>query len=280
MNILIVGGTSSVAQSLIPELSKNCHVITAGRKDCDIDLDLKDTFSFPSNIDTVIHTAAYFKSNNDAEIYDSEYINVLGTLKVCQAAHSSGVKHLILISTMYSIVSENSPQYNMYSISKKHAEELASYYCSKNSIKLTILRPSQLYGIGSNFNQHQPFFYNIIDKVKNNEDVYFYGTKDPLRNYLYVDDLSKIISEVVNQKIEGTFSCCYPNDVTYSQIAKAAIKVYNSKSSIYFLKDKPDIADNIFIKDESLYRIINLFPSTDIENGISKIMNSKFKNHD
>lgn len=280
MNILIVGGTSSVAQSLIPELSKNYHVITAGRKNCDIDLDLKDTFIFPPNIDTVIHTAAYFKSNNDTEIYESEYINVLGTLKVCQAAYSSGVKHLILISTMYSIVQENSQQYNMYSISKKHAEELTTYYCSKNSIKLTILRPSQLYGIGSNFHMHQPFFYNIIDKVKNNEDVYFYGTKDPIRNYLYVDDLSKIISEVVNQKIEGTFSCCYPNDVTYSQIAKAAIKVFNSKSSIHFLIDKPDIADNIFNKDESLYKIINFFPSIDIENGISKIMNSKFKNHD
>jgi nucleoside-diphosphate-sugar epimerase len=280
MNVLITGGTSSVAQSLIPILSKSCNVITAGRRNCDIEMDLKNTISFPANIDTVIHTAAYFKSKSDIEIYESENINVLGTLKVCQAALHAGVKHLIFISSMYATVSENSDNYNMYSISKKHAEELAKFYCLKNSIALSILRPSQLYGIGNNFYIHQPFFYKILDNIENNRDVYFYGSNDPIRNYLYIDDLSKIINEVVLKKTEGTFSCCYPSDVTYSQIAKAAIKVYNSSSTIHFVSDKPDIADNIFIKDDTLYKILNLYPDIDIENGISKIMISKLKKHD
>ena len=42
MKILVVGGKSSLAKALVPVLSGFAEVITAGRTDCDIYLDLND----------------------------------------------------------------------------------------------------------------------------------------------------------------------------------------------------------------------------------------------
>jgi len=278
MNVLIVGGNSSLAKSLKPLLSEFSEVITAGRSNCDILLDLNDPIekmSFPSNIDTIIHTAASFGGKSAKEIIDAENVNVLGTLKLCQAAVEANAKHFILISSIYAGLNENSEQYNIYAISKKQSEEVAKYYCSAHSLPLTIIRPSQMYGIGNIFRVHQPFLYQMIDKAEKGEDVNLYGSNDPLRNYIYIDDLAKIIVKIVQNKVEGKYSCTQTTDVTYSQIAKAAFAAFNSKGTVHFLKDKPDIPDNIFDKDDSLYKKINYYPETSIEEGIKKIALSK-----
>src|SRR5204863_7770421 len=86
LRVLIVGGSSLLATALKPVLEKFCEVLTAGRqKGNDIFLDLRDPvkdFSFPDNIDVVIHMAAYFKGGTDAEMLEAENVNVLGTLKL------------------------------------------------------------------------------------------------------------------------------------------------------------------------------------------------------
>ncbi|PIS42574.1 MAG: hypothetical protein COT24_02790 [Candidatus Kerfeldbacteria bacterium CG08_land_8_20_14_0_20_40_16] len=274
MKILISGGTSSLGRALKPVLSDFSEVITAGRKDCDITLDLTDPIdktSLPPNVDVIVHTAANFGGKSDEEILATENINVLGTLKLCQAAARTKTKHFVLISTMFSCLKENSPFYNVYALSKKQAEEIARYYLSTSSIALAVLRPSQIYGNEDRFKEHQPFFYSIIDQVEKDKDIMFYGSHDARRNFIHIDDLTTIISKVVQKKTEGTYSCQHPTDVTYSEIAKAAITAYQSKSSIRFLKDKPDIPDNIFDKDDSLYKKINFYPQITIGEGMRKI---------
>ena len=111
MKILIVGGTSSLGCALKPVLSEIGEVITAGRKECDIRLDLNDPIekiTLPNNIDAVIHTAAHFGGKTVEEILEAENVNVLGTLKLCQAAVQAKAKHFILISSMFSCLNKNS----------------------------------------------------------------------------------------------------------------------------------------------------------------------------
>jgi nucleoside-diphosphate-sugar epimerase len=103
MKILIVGGTSSVGYSLKEALSESFGIITAGRKDCDVKLDLRDpvsNFRLPDNLDVIIHTAAQFGVRSDEEIFETENVNVLGTLKLCQAAVQAKAKHFIFISSI------------------------------------------------------------------------------------------------------------------------------------------------------------------------------------
>ncbi len=280
MKILLIGSTSSLSQSLIPKLEQIGTVITAGRKNCDFLIDLSDakkSIVLPRGIDVLIHTAAHFGGETDSEILEAENVNVLGTLKICQAAVQAMAKHFILISSMSAILKENSEYYGIYALSKRHSEEIAKFYCSIYSLPLTILRPSQIYGNQDNFSSHQPFIYSMIDNAEKGEPIRIYGSKDAIRNYIHIDDLNEIILRATEQKIEGTYSCMSPTDVAYSRVANAALDAFQSKGSLHFLKDKEDIPDNIFEKDNSLYEKINFYPQISIEAGMKMIAEYRSK---
>lgn len=276
MKILIIGGNSSLGSALIPVLEQFSEVITADRENCNITFDLNDPIDkifFPTDLDVVIHTAAHFGGRTAKEMDAAETVNVLGTLKVCNASVQAGVKHFIFISSIFSQLNINSDFYSVYAISKKHSEELTKFFCKLNNLRLTILKPSQIYGNTDKFRIHQPFLYTLADKAENNEDIEFYGSNDAQRNFIHINDLVQIISKVIQNKVEGTYSCTHTIDISYSQIAKAALSAFNSKGNIRFLKDKADIPDNIFEKDDSLYKIIEYYPQISIEEGMKGIAN-------
>ncbi|HLX54728.1 MAG TPA: NAD(P)-dependent oxidoreductase [Aquella sp.] len=281
MKILIVGGNSNVGISLKGALSPSNKIVTLGRKGNDLELDLNNLvgkFDLPPDFDVIIHTAAGFGVRSDEDILSTESVNVLGTLKLCQAAVQARTKHFIFISSIYTTVSNQSGHYNFYSLSKKHAEDVASLYCSLHKLPLTILRLSPLYGNMEGFKIHQPFFYLLIEKASRGEDIILFGKNDPLRNYLHIDDLVEIIKRIIVQKVFGTYSCTNINDVTYSQIAQAAFTAFNKTGRVYFDKDKPDIPDSIFEKDFSLYDSINYFPVISIHEGMLRMAKSKKSN--
>lgn len=274
MKILIVGGTSSTGRVLKPVLTEFSEVITAGRKNCDIYLDLTKSIndiSISNDIDVVIHTAAHFGGKTTKEMLKAEEVNALGTLKLCNAIVEARVKHFILISSISVCVQENSEYFGIYAISKKHSEDLARFFCSKHSIAITILRPSQIYGNDDSFRTHQPFIYTMVDNAENNKDITIYGSNDALRNYIHVDDLTQIITKVIQQKVVGTYASMHPENLSYSQIAKAAFSAFNSKGRVLFNKEKPDIPDNIFEEDNSLYEKINYYPQISIDEGMRRI---------
>jgi nucleoside-diphosphate-sugar epimerase len=273
MKILLVGSNAALSESLIPILSEKYEVITAARKNADIYFDLEKDINIPAGeegIDVIVNVAAYFDTDT-ANIIKSYTINTVGVLKLCLEAKKQKIKHFVQISSQYVCLSSNSLHYTQYAISKKHADEIVKYYCDANKIPLTIIRPSQIYGNTNSFRKNQPFFYAMIDKAERGEDIAIYGSHNPLRNYIHVDDVAYSIYEVIKQKAEGTFPCMYPEDTSFAEIAETALRAYNSDSKIVFLKEQKDILDNIFEKDLSLYETINRFPQIDLKTGIKKI---------
>lgn len=273
MRILIVGGTSALAQALKPVLSEFAEVITAGRTGCDVHLDLGDPVEkivFPIGVDVVINTAAYFGGKSFEDMYKTENVNVLGVLKLCQICTKAKIKQLVLISSIFACLDKNSHFYSIYSLSKKHSDDIAQLYSSRFGLPLTILRPSQFYGVGNGFRKHQPFLSTIIDKAEKGEDILLYGSNDALRNFIHVEDVAKVIALVIQRKIEGTYACMNVRNVSYSEIAAAAIDAFGSKSTVKFIKDQPDIHDNIFDIDDSLFRLIEYYPQISISLGMKK----------
>lgn len=273
MRILIVGGTSSLAQALKPVLSEFAEVITAGRRGCDVHLDLSDPVDkmvLPKGIDVVVNTAAHFGGKSFGEMYQAESVNVLGVLKLCEACSKAQIKQLVLISSIFACLDKYSCFYGTYSMSKKHSDEAAQLFSSTYGLPLTILRPSQFYGVGEAHKKHQPFLSMIIDRAANGEDILIYGSNDALRNFIHIEDVAKVVALVVQRKIVGTYACMNVNDVSYSEVAAAAIEAFGSKSKIKFVEDQPDIPDNVFERDETLFRLIGYSPQISISLGMKK----------
>ncbi len=265
--VLFIGANSALAKDVKKELEKDCfEVITAGRHDCDLYIDINNSFDIPENIDTVINFAALFASKSDNDYRKIIDTNIKGAINTCIACKH--VKHLIQISSLYTQLKTDNIYYSDYAITKKCADELAKYYCKLNNINLTILKPSQIYGNIPEFKKNQPLFYTILDNLSNGKDVDIYGTNNAKRNYINSLDLAEIIKRVIKQSVYGEFTCSYPENIKILDIVEAAKQVLKKSGNVNVIKNKPDIIDNIFEYDDSLYKIINYFPKIDLKKGI------------
>lgn len=277
MKILIVGANSTLAKEVMPILADDNSIVTAGRSGCDIYCDVNEEITFPEGIHTVINFAAAFGGKDDKEIVDAEKTNSLGALNICMAAKKAGIKHIVNISSIFTLLEERSPYFSIYALTKKHGDELARFFCGAHEIPLTIIKPSQIYGDSDDFAKHQPFFYEMINIAQRGEDITIYGSNDPQRNFIHCADLAEILKRVVTERVEGIYACTNPSDVTYSQIARVAQEVFHAGGETSFLKYKPDIPNNIFPNDTSLYEKINYHPTISIEEGIRRIKEHREK---
>ncbi|MGA2876170.1 MAG: NAD(P)-dependent oxidoreductase [Nitrososphaerales archaeon] len=269
--ILVIGANSALAQDAIPVLAQNNTLVTAGKSGCDLYCDVTEVVHVPNSIDVVINFSATFGGSDDAEMMEAQQTNSTGTLNICMAANRASVSHVVLLSSLSAVIDKASPYHSIYAITKRHADELATFYCDLHTIPLTILRPSQIYGDADSFKEHQPLFYEIIDRAQNGEDISIYGAHDALRNYMHCADLSQVLKRVIEKRVEGIYPCAYPSDITYSQIARIAQKTFMKGGKVRFLKNKPNIPDNVFHFDSSLYERIGYQPRVSVEAGIRRV---------
>ena len=272
MNILIIGNQSVLCRYLEPRLSQFADISTSGRSSGTIRIDL---LSKEINIDRRFDVIIILATRTGGETID-DYIatlstNVIGPMRVVKSAAAAGARHLILISSIFSELERTSSLYNIYGISKRHAEETFMVCCEKVGISSTIIRPSQLYDYRSLYRSHQPFFYQLIDKVSSNHPVELFGSHDPLRNFLNVEDLAEIIARVIENQIYGRFQSINPENISYVQLIETVAKVFGVKPKYKFLLEKKDIPDNVFELNTELFERIDYFPSTSLESGIKKL---------
>lgn len=273
MKILLVGGQSSLAKSLLPALANFANVVTAGRSGCEVELDLTwavERFAIPAGVDVVINLVGHFGGPAFSDLLAAEEVNALGSLKLAHACANAGVTQFLQVSSIFAGLTEDSHFYNAYALSKRHAEELLQLYCRQVSLHLAILRPAQIYGEGDEFRRHQPFIYALLDKAQRGEEIVLYGRNDARRNFIHIEDVVEIISRVVRQRIEGCYVCAGLENVRFSDMAAAAVAAFGGASAVRFDVDKPDIPDNAFEADETLYRLINFRPRISLEIGFAR----------
>ena len=276
--ILIIGNTSVIAKYIQKYLAKYYEIKFAGRKNADYLLDLNDPnlkkiiFFKKTRFDIVVHFAADFGGNNFTKIFQGAFVNSLGTLKVCDIAKQVKAKHLIIISSIFAKLKPFHDYYNIYSISKKHGDELAQFYCHKFNLPLTILRPTAIYDAYSKCKLHQKLLYSIIDKAQKGKNIYFYGKNNALRNYLFVDDFSEIIFRIIKKKITGLYDCVHPKNLTISKIARIAYGVFNNRGKIFFSKNERNISSFPYNLSNKLYDKIKYRPKFSMIDGIKNII--------
>lgn len=274
MKILLMGGNSSLAQALRPALETFAEVVTAGRRGCHVPLDLTwpvERFEIPSGVDTVINLAAHFGGPDFSDLLAAEDVNVLGALKLAHACTQAGVIQLVHVSSIFAGLAEDSLFYSSYALSKRHAEELLQLYSRQTGLPLAILRPAQIYGPGDGFSRHQPLLYALLDQAWRGAGIVLNGSNDAKRNFIYVEDVVEVIVRVVRRRIKGRYACAGLANVRFSEIAAAAMAAVASASEIRFDVTKPDIPDNAFEPDETLYRLIDYSPRISLQEGLARI---------
>ena len=209
-SVLVSGAEGFIGRHLVPELARRGHSVTAkSRADGDVAEDA--TWSTYPGAEVLVHLAGRsYVPDSWTSPADFVRTNVLGAFRALEYCRTHGARIVLLSSYLYGNPSRlpipedaDIVALNPYALSKKLAEEGCEFYSTRFGVRVTILRPFNVYGPG----QPRGFlFQSIIDQVRSGEAI---RVKDlaPRRDYIYVGDLVKAIALVVElSSVSGTFN--------------------------------------------------------------------------
>lgn len=310
MKILITGGSGLVGygiKQLITEqyYKKNDEYIFLSSKECDL-TNLQQTNNLFEKIkpDYVIHLAAFvgglFRNMNyKVDMYEKNTIINFNVLKCC---HDYNVKKVISClstcifpdKTSYPInetMLHNGPPHDSndaYAYSKRMLEIHSKAYQEQYGDNFICIIPTNIYGENDNYdleNAHViPALIHkcYLSKSKGTKFI-VRGTGKPLRQFIYSQDLGKLILWILdsyNDKESIILSVNENDEVSIRDIAILIAKEFNYEHMIEF---DSSYSDGQFKKTADNSKLMNLLPDfkfTKIENGIKNAVHWFIKNYD
>ncbi|MEO8361175.1 MAG: NAD(P)-dependent oxidoreductase [Vicinamibacteria bacterium] len=274
LRTLIVGSTSAVGASVAREFASLGPVLFAGRRNADILMDLEDWKSHPATserFDTVVQLAADFGGASDEDMIRAEIVNSVGMVAVCRLAREVGARHLIVVSSISATYEAADSHFGIYSLSKRHGEEVAQLACRTHGMALTILRPSQIYDDAGQCRPHQELLYLMADRAAEGLDIAIFGSHDARRNLIHVTDFATICRLVALKQETGVFACVHPHSVCLSEMAEAAFAAFGRGGQVRFLTDRPALGDLPIVDDFRLFDLIKYSPQINVRQGYVRI---------
>ncbi len=277
--ILITGADGFIGSALKKHLINNSfNVLDMDQKDGDI-IDRKYFEQYIDyDINHVFHLAGKtFVPDSWEDPYSFYKTNVLGLENVLEFCRKKNTSMTFVSAYLYGqparlpvceddIIIPNNP----YAHSKYLGEEICRFYTREFNLKITIIRPFNIFGENQNVKFLIP---EIIHKVFT-DDVIKIKDLSPRRDYLYIEDL--ISALVLTIKSIGNFNVYnigYGKSFSVKEIIDIILKLMNS--------DKPVISDNLIRKNEipdvvadisRAKKEIGWSPSYTFEEGICKML--------
>lgn len=226
------------------------------------------------NFDAVIHLANENNNRlNDIMLNQKMMIHVLKSFKKFS-------KFIFFSSQMVygnpnrTNIKENfllSPNSSFYACSKINCENLLSNYSESKNILSITLRITGICNISKNL------IYKIKKKLLKNLPIDIYGNKDLYRDYIFFDDMEKLINLIILKKFKEkknyifNFSS-FQNQSIY-KIISLMKKDLNSKSILKIKKNRV-IRNNFSMNINYIKKILNFKPVS-LNSNILNFLNEK-----
>ena len=220
--ILITGGSGFLGRNIIPICKKNYKTLAPRSKTLDL-YNYEKTYSYLSKHqpEVIIHGAAYYGglNINIEEPANLFHHNTLMTTNLFEAAAKVGVKKIISIGSACAypgnIVGNmkeedfwNGPMHESvigYGSSKKIQQIAQQSYYKQYGIEGNHLALTNLYGPHDVFTEYRSHVVPALikrfsdEKNKNSKSITNWGDGSAIREFIYVKDAAKAISEFIEQ---------------------------------------------------------------------------------
>lgn len=292
--IYIAGHTGLVGSAIVRMLTANGYnnIITKIHSELDLTNQEETLVFFIKNKPEYVFLSAakvggiYANSTFPAEFI---YTNLQIQNNVMEAARKVGVKKLLFLgsSCIYpkfspQPIQEESlltgmlePTNEYYAIAKIAGIKMCEGYRKQYGCNYISCMPTNLYGPGDNYH---PMFSHVIPamiqrfhkaKLNKEEEVVIWGTGNPLREFLYVDDLADAcIFLMKNYNEIQTINVGSGLEVSIKEVAEEIKMVTGFNGRIRFDTTKPDGTPRKLL-DSSKIHSLGWTHKTDISEGLS-----------
>ena len=294
MKVLILGSNGLVGTSVKNVLERNPNVkelICATRNDADLfNFDETKELIENSKPDIMINAAAkvggiYANNSKRTEfILENLKINV----NILEASIPFSNMYIINLgsSCIYPLEADNpikeesvmsgklEPTNSPYAMAKLTAIEIGDALSNQYGHKVLNLMPTNLYGPFDNFSENDshviPGLIAKMHKAKEQKAKEFkiWGTGKPLREFLYVDDLSRAIEYLIfNKPEESLLNIGSGIEITIYDLAKKIKEVVEFEGQLDFDSTKPD-GNPRKLLDSSTINKLGWSPEVNLDNGL------------
>ena len=203
--------------------------------------------------------------------------NVIGTLKVVEAAKRAKIKKLVYAasSSCYGI-SKKLPTSekdkidlnNPYAVTKFIGEEIIMRYASMFKMPNISFRLFNVYGPRLNISeQYSAVIGNFLSQTKNNKALTIVGDGKQTRDFIHVDDVANACIKVIKSKWKNKI---YNLGSGKKTSINTLAKIFNGKKK--FIQNRPGEAKNSLADISKFKKDVNWYPKISLEKGIKKLI--------
>lgn len=289
MKVVVTGGTGFVGKRL--QKIKPEWIYLSSK-----DYDLVSTFDCARlykelKPDAVIHMAGKVGGikANDTRPADFYYLNTMMNTNIIHQGHLHGVKRILasLSTCTFPDVVESYPLLESDILSGPPAKTNLSYGYSKRSLYVQMnsyrrqygydystFCPSNIYGPQDNFDYESSHFVPAMirrfSEASENDVLEFWGTGKPLRQQLYVDDLARIIPQLLEKHHTDVPVIVSPHEnLSISEMIEILRAQVNKRVSVEF-NNQLDGQHRKDGSNKALLKMIGDFDFTPFSIGVKK----------
>ncbi|MCH8998545.1 MAG: NAD-dependent epimerase/dehydratase family protein [Proteobacteria bacterium] len=166
--------------------------------------------------DAVVHLAAHIdlRASVESPVMDAD-INIIGGLRLLDAAVKAGVQHFSFASTaaVYSPEKEiPTPEDTMcvpsspYGLSKRTFEEYLRLFHALHDLSVAILRFANVYGPRQTVHGEAGVVAIFLNRIKDGKEVTVNGDGEQTRDYVYVEDVARAVYLASDGRHHGTYN--------------------------------------------------------------------------
>ena len=265
--VLIFGSNGLVGKSLIRVLSNSARIdelVPSTRNDTNL-FSLQETKKriLDVNPSIIINAAAKVGGIHANNTKRTEFIleNLKINMNILEACVDNNKIKIINLgsSCIYPLNAENpiaedslltgklEPTNSPYAIAKISAIEIGRSLSKQYGHKVLNLMPTNLYGPGDNFSEKDShvipgLIYRMHNAKLNNESSFnIWGSGKPLREFLYVDDLSKAIEFLISNEInDDLINIGSGNEISIYDLSKLIKEIIGYDGKLVFDESMPD----------------------------------------
>jgi len=302
---------SAICRALRASGGSDSHIVTRSSSELDLTEQRAVRDFFASERPEEVYLAAAevggIHANN---VFPAGFIyrNLMIEANVIDAAYRSGVQKLLFLgsSCIYPKLAAQpmredallagplEPTNEPYAIAKIAGIKLCESYNRQYSTDYRSVMPTNLYGPGDNYHRENSHVIPALirrfheAKVGGASSVTVWGTGNPRREFLYVDDMAaaclhvmSLGKEVYTDRVRPMLShinAGYGTDVTIRELAAAVAETVGFKGRIGFDASKPDGVPRKLM-DSSRLNGLGWRPVTDLGEGLALAYQDFINNH-